>query len=237
MNLTNEKPIWFPWMQGLDKAPELVKICHNSILEKIPDRKVIVLTKDNINEFVEFPEYIISKYNSGEIGIVHFVDILRIALLVKYGGTWIDATVLCTETNIPSFMLDSDLFFFQCLKPGANGQSLLISSWFITAKAENRVIKLVQALLYRYWQNHNFAIDYYLIHYLFQLALETYPSEWKSVIPYSNAMPHILLLNVSEDSSDEWLQQVFSTVPFHKLSHKKDILPEKALRRILDYVR
>ena len=37
-------------------------------------------------------------------------DLLRLELLTKYGGTWVDATVYFSDDNLPNFFFDSDLF-------------------------------------------------------------------------------------------------------------------------------
>ena len=45
------------------------------------------------------PEYIVKKWEKGRIPAALFSDLLRLELLIKYGGTWIDSTVLCTGVN------------------------------------------------------------------------------------------------------------------------------------------
>ena len=62
-------------------------------------------------------------------------------------------------------MLDSDLFLFQNLKPGADGSTLNISSWFITSCANNKILLAVRELLWEYWKKENTLIDYFLIHH------------------------------------------------------------------------
>ena len=39
------------------------------------------------------------KWEKGRIPAAMFSDLLRVELLIKYGGTWIDSTVLCTVVN------------------------------------------------------------------------------------------------------------------------------------------
>lgn len=49
-------------------------------------------------------------------------------------------------------MLDSELFLFQCLKPGLDGHVTSVSNWFITSYSNNIIIKLTRNLLYEYWR-------------------------------------------------------------------------------------
>ena len=214
--------IWTIWLQGMENAPEVVKKCYESMKKNIKDKKIIVITDDNYNEYVQFPEYILDKYKKGIISKVHFSDLLRIELLAKYGGTWLDGTVYCSGSVKQTYMLDSDLFLFQNLKPGADGHCSLISSWLMTASSNNRIIMLTRELLYRYWSKYNYAIDYFILHDFFQMAIEAYPEEWNKVIPFSNSTPHILLLRLFDKYDEKIWNSVKDMTSFHKLSYKFD---------------
>lgn len=212
--------IWVCWMQGMDQAPELVQCCYRSLQRHLADRKIVLITEENYRDFVEFPAYIEEKYKKGAISRTHFSDLLRLELLIRYGGTWIDATVLCTGSDIPDYILDSDLFVYQCLKPGRDGHDCTISSWMMTSCANHPILMLTRALLYRYWETYNYMKDYYLLHDFFQIATEAYPEEWKKTVPADSSAPHILLLNLFEEYDETWLRYVTDMTCFHKLSYK-----------------
>lgn len=215
--------VWFCWLQGLDNAPAIVKKCYKSLKQNITGKTIEVITLKNYKEFITFPDYIQKKIDNGDISKTHFSDLLRLELLIKYGGTWIDSTVYCSGKNIPQYYLDADLFLFQNLKPGLDGQATRISSWFITSRANNPILKLTRALLYEYWKNNSKLIDYFLFHDFFELAIEAYPEEWKKVIPIENGMPHVLLLRLFDVYDDELWTAIKSEIPFHKLTYKFDI--------------
>lgn len=219
---TNCNKIWSNWFQGIDNAPKTIKVCYDSLKKHLPGKEIIVITDENYKEYVTFPKHIEEKYKKGIIGKVHMSDLLRLELLTQYGGTWIDSTVYCSSDNIPEYMLNSELFLFQNLKPGLDGQATTISSWFITASSNNKILLLTRALLHEYWKHNNKAIDYFIIHDMFQLAIETYPEEWKKVIPFSNSTPHILLLRLYEQFNEYDYKQIIDMTPFHKLTHRID---------------
>lgn len=214
------KKVWICWLQGMENAPELVQRCYRSLRENLPDRDIIVLTEENYKDYVNFPEHICRKIESGVITRTHFSDLLRLELLLNHGGTWIDATVFCSGGQIPGYMLDSDLFMFQKLKPGLDGSATCISSWFITACTNHPILALTRDLLYRYWEKHNSLVDYFLIHDCFQLAIEKYPQLWKAVVPFPNSVPHILLLRLFEPYDSDMWDAVRNQTPFHKLTYK-----------------
>lgn len=213
--------VWVSWMQGMDKAPALVQRCYRSLQENLRDREIIVITDENVEEYVSFPKHIIEKYKRGIITRTHFSDLLRIELLCKYGGTWIDSTVFCSGSNIPSYMLDSELFMFQKLKPGADGSVQRISSWFMTAHSNNKILLAVKDLLYEYWKTHSDLIDYFLIHHFVGIVSEYYKEDWNKMVQYPNSMPHILLLMLFEPFNQEKWDAVTSVCPFHKLAYKR----------------
>lgn len=226
---TRSNKIWFLWLQGMENAPELVRGCYRSLQRNISDREIVLLTEYNYREFVTFPDYIQQKIDLGEITKTHMSDLLRLELLNSYGGTWIDATVYCSGNNIPDYMLDSDLFLFQSLKPGLDGKSTCISSWFITASANHPILLLTQSLLYNYWKNNTRMLDYFLFHDFFQLAIEAYSEEWNKIVPFSNSVPHILLLRLFDIYEEKIWNALRTMVPFHKLTYKfeKNMLKER----------
>lgn len=220
--------IWFCWFQGLENAPDIVKECYKSLKDNL-DRKIVVLTDENIKEYVDFPDYILKKYKKGIITKTHFSDLLRLELLTRYGGTWIDATVLCTrkEKDIPDFYLNSDLFLFQNLKPGRDGHATYMSNWFITAKSHNIILEATKTILYEYWRKHNIAIDYFIFHIIMSIVADYYTKEWKKIAPIDNSIPHILLLNIGNLSKAK-ISIAKELTPFHKLSYKNNNSIERA---------
>lgn len=229
--------VWVCWLQGMENAPELVQRCYASLQENLPDREIILLTEDNYRNFIAFPEHIQTKIDSGIITRTHMSDLLRLELLLNYGGTWIDATVFCSGKNIPAYMLDSELFVFQSLKPGLDGHATALSSWFMTACTNHPILALTKALLYCYWEKKNSMVDYFLLHDFFQLATEAYPQEWSRVTPFSNSLPHILLLRLFEEYDEETWNNIRNMTPFHKLTYKftgeQAALPDTYYKHIL----
>lgn len=219
--------VWVCWFQGLDNAPELVRRCYQSLLDNLTDRDIVLITSSNMDRYVRFPQYIMKKWEAGKISNTHMTDLLRLELLINYGGMWIDATVLCTSKreDIPEYFFNSDLFFYQALKPGRDGQSAFISSWLISASTNNRILMLTRYLLYEYWLTHDEMVDYYLFHVFMCIALEHNTDEWEKVVPRDNETPHILLLRLFNCYNERMFEFITEQGPFHKLSYK--FLPEQ----------
>jgi hypothetical protein len=90
-------PIFQYWNKGLTHAPEIVKICVESVKKHTQNMNHIEINDMNFEQYVEIPESIKGKYIKGEISPTHFSEILRFALLRRYGGFWIDSTVYLSD--------------------------------------------------------------------------------------------------------------------------------------------
>lgn len=213
--------IWFCWLQGIENAPKLVQICYKSIKYHLSSEKeIILITSNNLDEYVKLPDYIIEKWESGIISNTLFSDIIRMELLINHGGTWIDSTVLCTGKNFPKYMFDSNLFLFQILKPGRDGHSIFVSSWFISAKTNNKILMITRDLMYEYWKTQNFSLDYFLFHMFLCITLNYYSEEFDSIPKECNSNPHILLLQLFNMFDAENYSNIIQKNCFHKLSYK-----------------
>ncbi|MGX7196878.1 capsular polysaccharide synthesis protein [Enterococcus olivae] len=212
--------IWFCWFQGLEDAPVVVKKCYESI-QKFGGCPVVVITDENYHKYTNLPDYIIRKYKENTITKTHFSDILRLDLLSRHGGIWIDSTVLLTE-RISQSIMDSELFFFQKCKPGKDGSSVFISNWFLVSKANNKIILKTKELIFNYWKNENQIVDYFFFHIFFSLVCEKYQEEYNAVNKLDNSAPHYLLLELQEKFSDTRYKEILNKTGIHKLTYKLD---------------
>jgi len=215
--------VWFCWFQGLDCAPQLVKKCYDSLQKNLPSKEIVLLTSENYKQYApNIADYIIEKYENGIITHTHFSDILRVELLAEHGGTWIDATVFCSGKNIPDYMLDSDFFIFQNLKPGSNGSVNNVSSWFITSCSNNSIMLCARELLRAYWKTNNKLINYFLIHHFLCMSINKYKKEFdQMMVAYPNSLPHVLLLMLFEPFDQRKWKAIVDICPFHKLAYKR----------------
>lgn len=224
---TESKRVWVFWWQGIENAPVIVRRCYQSIKDNLNEWEVVLITEANYFYYVSFPEHIMQKFNKGLITLTHFSDLLRLELLIKYGGLWLDATVLCTSRIIPQSITNSDLFVYQTQKPGADGHPTIMSSWCIYAKTNNLILMATRKLLYEYWEKNTTMDDYFLLHQFFSLACEHFPEEAKKIPPFCNTIPHILLLHLFDEYDENYWNDLQKLTCFHKLSYKIDIEKNK----------
>ena len=109
-----DPPIFVCWWTGLESAPAIVKQCVKSIYKNAGNHPVNFITEKNYSDYISVPDFIIEKMKSGKMGLAHFADYLRVSLLEKYGGLWLDATIYCSQSIPESFF---ELSFFTLKSP------------------------------------------------------------------------------------------------------------------------
>ena len=211
--------IWICWFQGIENAPELVKACYNSVVKNYNDKEIIVLTEENYKQYVDIPEYILKKWEKGYITFAHFSDILRIELLSKYGGLWLDSTIFTTKRSELVFNENIELFVYKQVDlDRKNPLSIVASSWLMYSNKNNNIINLTKKLLHEYWKNYNHIINYNLIHLFFTLSTEVYKDEWNKVPTFNNISPYILQFELNDDFEEVRFNQIRGMSDFHKLN-------------------
>lgn len=212
--------VWIFWYQGFEQAPELVKTTINEIKKILHDKEIIILTKENLSKYIELPKYINEKFEKNLIPIAHYSDLIRLELLTKYGGLWIDSTVLLTgrpffvDCDIPLFVFkDISLFRKQKLP-------VVASNWLIYSNGKSNILFLTKELLFKYWEKNNYVSVYSIFHILFKLSTEIYRDEWEKVPSFSNIPPHILQFELLNKYDKNRFKQIMSMSDVHKLNHR-----------------
>lgn len=220
-----EENIWVCWLQGENNAPELVKRCIASMRYHMPERELVIVSAENIADYVTLPDFIMRKWQSGAISNTHFSDILRNQLLIEHGGLWLDSTVLLTGP-LPSYVDDGSLFMFRHM----NQDDICISynSWLIYSYRGNGTLKTLQALLFKYWEENDSLADYFLWHLLLTMVLGCDSSVEESILPVTDDLSEQLSLMLFRPFSADLWRHALGLTTVHKLSNK---YPEE-LRRL-----
>ena len=224
-NIDYNNVIWVFWYQGIQEAPDIVKSCYKSILTTFKNKKVILITKKNLNEYIDVPNFILDRLKSNEMSITHFSDIIRASLLVTYGGLWIDATVYCTGKEDYDYFSKLDFFVYR--DGWFDKQKINMANWLIWSKPHNILLETTLIYLYNYWYKKDYLCDYFIFHLFFKMSTEIYSDMWNKV-PYINHIDNHLLIN---DIFKEFDLQRFEFIKritcFHKLTYKLDFSKDK----------
>lgn len=212
-----QNTIWFCWLQGMEEAPELVKNCYDSIIYHKGKMNLILINKDNFQEYADLPQFVIDKWKKGIISNTHFSDVLRINLLLRHGGLWMDSTTYLTG-DIPKYITDGDFFVYQ--DGFFNNDMINFGSWLIYSKPNNILLKELQNLLLEYWKRCNYLKNYFILNMFFRMVTDYYPEEWKKVPYYNQIDQHIFQWEFLNEYDEKRYEQIKNISPVHKLSNK-----------------
>lgn len=206
------------WWQGIDNAPEVVKLSVKSITKN--SENLVVIDKDNLCEWVSFPDYVMEKFRCGYISLAHFSDILRFYLLYVYGGTWIDATCFLSK-KIPDNVRLSD--FWSVNGAYANSLGWHWTSFFMCGKAGNVVAKQMLTFYYDYWMQHDCALTYLFLD-CWMTVLCKYDERVGGIIeklPDNGYKIFFLISNLNREYTHGLKDEVDKTFFVYKLTYKE----------------
>lgn len=183
-----DAPIWVCWWTGEETAPALVKQCIASIRSHAGEHPVHLITRENFGTYLDIPDYILDKVQSGQMCIANFSDYLRFSLLAQYGGLWLDATIFCAAP------LPEDLFrapLFTCKSPARDCAYISRYRWTSFCFGGHQgglLFRFMRDAFDLYWQNNPQSIDYLLVDYLIETAYCEIPAvrALLDAVPYNN---------------------------------------------------
>lgn len=133
-NTKTTKVIWSYW--DSDKVPPSVAFALNTWMFFQPNFIICLLSKSTVKNFVESEFLTKSKSKQEE------ADVLRLLLLEKYGGYWIDSTIiLCAPIEDLWEPKDYDVGGYWIPKFTTDPKHKVFENWFIVAPRHSKLIR------------------------------------------------------------------------------------------------
>ena len=167
------KVIWIYW--NSPNYPPLVDICISQLKNLLIDFEINITNDNNLNEFL--PNIHLMRK---DLPLANYSDLIRLELLQKYGGYYLDASVLITK-NLDWIIKikqedNSDLVGFYSDSYTIDWDFPLLETWFIATTPQNKFITAwteefkkcyTSTQPHQYFNQENFLfLDKYLNHYL-----------------------------------------------------------------------
>lgn len=233
---SSEKIIWQYWGQGIENSalPEVVQMCFSSVDKHKGEYKVIRLSDETISHYIDLPDFVWEKRKNPAFNRTFFSDLLRLALLNTYGGVWLDATILLTDT-LPVRFAKLDYFIYQRddeVLNKAYWESTDVHYWgwhpnykvrilnsIIFARKDSAVISAMLNLILYYWKTQNRIIDYFFFQILYNLLIQTkFVNEKCPVV--SDTIPHLLQAKIKyPDMSSITDEEIVKLGSIHKMAY------------------
>ncbi len=227
-----EKVVWILWWQGLDKAPEIVKLCINSVKKQFPDFEIKIIDKDNYSSYIEVPKFILEKVDKKIISITTFSDIIRASLLEKYGGLWLDSTLFFSNSGYECDLAGKDLYTVREMNedvlywPNKGRWNIY---FLYSGFKKNRLYSLIKECFFDLFRKYDYLPEYFYVDYLVWTAYNNFPEvkEAFSKVPRSCEMLDRLNSELDNEYEKKKLDSVLKlnwVSKFNRrIEHKKEI--------------
>ncbi|MFC4067686.1 capsular polysaccharide synthesis protein [Actinoplanes subglobosus] len=213
---TFDQPIFVYWAQGFEAAPPVVRACLAALRANNPDSTVHELTLATIGAYVDVPEDLAAALEGDHY---HFSDLLRMLLLEKFGGVWVDATCLVTEPlrpHIDRALAKGSVFAFNYTGP-------YLVNWFLASRPDSYVMHLWRAASFLWWEKRGEIVDFLLHHHIFEMLYrldDRFRGEWESGLRLNATPPHALQSVLLRPYDPEMFQTITEGAFVHKLRHQ-----------------
>ncbi|WP_348717358.1 capsular polysaccharide synthesis protein [uncultured Alistipes sp.] len=218
-------PIWVCWLQGEKQMPETVRKCYRSVLANAAGRAVILVTEQNVGDFVSIPAFITEKVRKGEMSRTHYADYLRILLLKNHGGLWIDSTVFVTD----EITVDRGLDFYSVRQDPASIYYVSQYRWAVwllgcSARCGSYMFGCLEELFRTYLSRKSVFVDFFLFDYFIAAMYEELPQVRGLIdrVPYNSTSCEELISLLNSPYDENLMMSITNRSIFHKLTWKKD---------------
>jgi hypothetical protein len=119
-----------------NQLPSFVQKCVNSWKNHNPSYKIIILNKNNINEYIPFDIFKLKFAKTHQ----QIADFIRIYLIYEYGGFWLDSTIYLNKSLdwVHSYQINENSEFVGFKINRLNGyesplNSPIVENWFLAS--------------------------------------------------------------------------------------------------------
>jgi Capsular polysaccharide synthesis protein len=151
--------IWAYWDKGLQGMPEICRHSVKSWQVRNPDWRVIILDDNNYQQYVGVSDLPTTFFS---LKVQHRSDLLRLAVLIRYGGLYLDASTLVFKgfDEIWDTVEDDKLMLTSLNKLGGDsGLDLFNNGLLMTKGTHNKVLQLWQQRILAYSETPSLSLE------------------------------------------------------------------------------
>jgi tetratricopeptide (TPR) repeat protein len=209
-----ESPAFVFWDSGALNAPKLVKTCIHQ-MHSVYGEKLVELNSGNLQEYLPEERQL---RRVAKLWPANYSDAIRVGLLARHGGAWLDATVFTVENSLlqSEKYLKSDFFVHSYNGPR-------IASWFMVARPGSHQARMLYAAMIHYWSTNRKLKNYFLFHDIFEVLYHLDP-KFKAEFDAGSqidARPSLNLQKTLWSPRDEVaMKSILEDRPVQKLTYK-----------------
>lgn len=187
------KKIWLYWDDI--EYPDIIKMCYNLININCKGYEINYLNRQNYRDYVD-NDRVIMLMESDDIMVNFKSDLIRLYLVYKYGGIYLDSSIFVLESLDWVYNYNKyDLIMYKNNHHTTDINRPVLESWFICSKpnqvfignvlnkfidvlekrdldSELKKLKMDRSVNYQNFSNHG---TYHILYYIFIYVLYKYP--------------------------------------------------------------
>lgn len=222
------------WLQGLDAAPEVVRVNVRRWATLNPEYRLNLLDAAGAEALLAGTGIAVAALTPQALS-----DVVRARLLLAHGGVWVDASVYPAR-RLATWLegVTRETGFFAFARPAPDRP---IASWFLAATPGHAMIAALWDRIAAYWSRPRAAVagipddpvhaveqcpdgfPYFWFHYLFESLLHRDPgfaAIWARCAQISADGPHALQFRLvaEPDLPADAIHMLLAGAPVHKLN-------------------
>nr|WP_236683776.1 capsular polysaccharide synthesis protein [Demequina flava] len=214
--------IFIHWGQGIERAPAIVKLLARQPALQSGSFPVLELDSETVPAWVDIPTHV---QRLRDNSYPNYAVYVRLALLTRYGGIWMDPTVLVGEGfgKLIASCIQGDVAFMPRFT-SVHGGDHRPSNWCIGAgEPGNVLLQRLQAALSLWCVDNDEYPEYHFFHTIVEFLTQvdsglaqvwaTYPT-----VPSEGA--HELALQLPLQYDAELCREILERNPLNKLTYK-----------------
>lgn len=212
----SDPKIYFYWAQGVAEAPTVVQRCYRE-LQRWHAPEEIVLLDEHAWEHLAIPDITRQRV---EHRLAHAAGVLRLELLSRLGGVWLDATCLVRRPLLPLVPELAPTGFFAFER-----EPNFPSSWLLISAPGNYLTAMWREAVHVYWKHFDRLLDYFVLGPLFEALCWLDPpfqKQWEATPRLSAQGPHAFGLEQFEQYEPTRYAQLLNSCFVQKLTYKDD---------------
>lgn len=122
----------FTFWEPRTKLPGYLKLCMKTWEKYIPNAEIVVLDYSNLGDWIDINEFGPNLLD-GRFSLPMIADAIRVMLLEKYGGLWMDTDTIILNKNIVEYLKDNK----ECSMFGYKSSRAVHIAWINSIKNSN----------------------------------------------------------------------------------------------------
>ncbi len=97
----------YTFWEPRENIPVYLQLCMGTWKKFLPNATIVVLDYKNLGEFIDVRELYLHLF-PGRFSLMNIADAVRVAVLAKYGGIWLDLDTIILSSDVEKYFLPDE---------------------------------------------------------------------------------------------------------------------------------